>query len=270
MILASLKRLRRYLAILELAPKLYVAYRAWFWMQLFVQVLALTIFVHFWRAVYEGQATLGGLSLTQTLNYIMLAQVMLPIVQSLLVMHIGEQLVSGQFAIEMLRPLDLQARFYTEGFAFALIELVQKIPLIVFARLAFGLDLPSQPAVWGAFLLALFLGHAVIFFFDWIFACLAFYSTESWGLAMTQHAVVTFFSGALVPLTLMPTWLETLALSMPFAQALYVPVSILSGITPLEEVPRLWAIQLAWLVAMLIVSRAVFRVAVRKITVQGG
>jgi ABC-2 type transport system permease protein len=270
MISTAWKHLRRYGAILELAPKLFVAYRAWFWMHLFVHILALAIFVYFWRAVYADRSTLGGLALEETVNYIMLAQVMLPIVLSFLVMHIGEQLVSGQFAMELLRPLDLQARFYAESLAFALIALVTKVPLAIFAWLVFGLELPSDPSVWGAFLLALLFGHAVIFCFDWIFACLAFYSTESWGLAMAQQAVVVFFSGALVPLTLMPDWLERLALSMPFAQALYVPVSILSGITPLEDVPRLWTIQLLWLVGLLVVSRLVFRVAVRKVTVQGG
>ena len=270
MIRTALRNARRYGAILELAPKLFTAYRAWFWMNLFVNALALTIFVYFWRAVYQGRSTLGGLSEEQTLNYIMLAQVMLPTVLSLLVMHIGEQLVRGQFAMELLRPLDLQGRYYMEILAFTLIELMQKAPLAIFAALVFDLELPKDPMVWGAFTLALFFGHAIVFCFDWIFSCLAFYSTESWGLAMAQQAVVMFFSGALVPLALMPEWLERVALSMPFAQALYVPVSILSGITPLADVPRLWTIQLLWLVGLLVASRLVFRVAVRKVTVQGG
>jgi ABC-2 type transport system permease protein len=264
------KRIRRYGAILELTPKLYTAYRAWFWMHLFVHVLSLTIFVYFWRSVYAGRSTLEGMGLEQTVNYIMLAQVMLPVVLSFLVTHIGEQLVSGQLAMELLRPLDLQARYYAESLAFAFLALVTKAPLVLFAWLVFDLELPTDPAVWGAFLLALFLGHAVFFCFDWIFASLAFYSTESWGLAMAQQAVVMFFSGALVPLALMPEWLERLALSMPFAQALWVPVSLLVGITPLEQAPRLWLIQLAWLTALLVISRLVFGVAVRKVTVQGG
>jgi ABC-2 type transport system permease protein len=68
----------------------------------------------------------------------------------------------------------------------------------------------------------------------------------------------------------MPDWLRGLCQSLPFVQALYVPVSLLSGITPLSEAPRLWLIQLAWLAGLLIASRLVFRIAVRKVTVQGG
>jgi ABC-2 type transport system permease protein len=57
---------------------------------------------------------------------------------------------------------------------------------------------------------------------------------------------------------------------MPFAQALSVPISFLSGITTFADAPRIWSIQVIWLVILLVLSRLVFRVAVRKVTVQGG
>jgi ABC-2 type transport system permease protein len=110
----------------------------------------------------------------------------------------------------------------------------------------------------------------VVFCFDWLFACLAFYTTETWGLGMVRQSIGVFFSGALIPLALMPEWLRSVCQGLPFVQALYVPVSLLSGITPLSEAPRLWLGQLAWLAGLLVASRAVFRIAIRKVTVQGG
>lgn len=270
MIRGPLRRLEVYGAVTEMAPKLFVAYRAWWWMGMFVQILALVIFVYFWRAVYAGRPSLGGLAQQQTLDYIMLAQVMLPVVQSWLIYQIGELLVRGEFAIELLRPLDLQGRYYAHAIGMLLVGLLHKVPLVVFAWLVFGLRLPSEPAVWGAFLLTLLLGHAIWFCFDWLFICLAFYTTETWGLSVVQNSIAAFFSGAFIPLTLMPGWLESLTLSLPFAQALWVPVSILSGITPLAELPGHLATQLAWLAGMLLLSRLVFRVGLRKVTVLGG
>jgi ABC-2 type transport system permease protein len=79
-----------------------------------------------------------------------------------------------------------------------------------------------------------------------------------------------FFSGSLIPLAMLPERLSALVYSLPFAQALYVPLSILSGIQPLSAVPHLLLIQIAWLVGLLVLSRLVFRLAVRKVTVQGG
>ena len=109
-----------------------------------------------------------------------------------------------------------------------------------------------------------------MFCVEWLVACLAFYTTETWGLLVVQSAFIAFFSGGLIPLTLLPEWLERLALGLPFAQALWVPVSILSGITPLADLSGVCLIQLLWLAGMLGLSRLLFRLSVRRVTVLGG
>jgi ABC-2 type transport system permease protein len=259
-----------YAALAGMVPKLFLAYRLWLWMEFFVQILSLTIFVFFWRAVYASSATLGGLNLQQTLNYIILAQILVPIIQTRAIFQFGFIIREGQIAVELLRPVDLQGRYYVESLTNLALTLLLKVPLLVLGVAVYGLQLPSDPAVWAAFALSLLLGHAILFCFDWIFACLAFYSTETWGLSVVREALAAFFSGALLPLNMMPAWLQSLTLALPFAQALYVPLAFLSQITPLSDAPRVWLVQLAWLAALLVLSRWVFRVAVRTVTVQGG
>ena len=109
-----------------------------------------------------------------------------------------------------------------------------------------------------------------MFFFNWLLACMTFYTTEIWGLGVLIEGMTFFLSGALVPLAMMPEWMRGIVLSVPFAQALAVPVGLLSGITSLSDAPRIWLIQILWIIGMWILSNLVFRVAVRKITVQGG
>ncbi len=259
-----------YGALAAMEPKLYLAYSIWVWTQFFVQIISMTIFVYFWRAVYAGQTIVGGLSLGQMLNYILLAQVLAPLVVNRLVLQFSRLIRSGQLAVELLRPVDFQGRSYVETLADLSVDLLLKLPLVLLAIAVFGLQLPSDLRVYAAFALALVLGHAVLFLFDWIFACLAFYSTETWGLSVVREGIALFFSGALVPLTLMPDWLRAIAAALPFAQALYVPVSILSGITPLAAIPQLVLVQIAWLLGLGLLSRWVFRAALRVVTVQGG
>jgi ABC-2 type transport system permease protein len=259
-----------YGAIAAMVPKLFLAYKIWVWMEFVVQILAITVFVYFWRAVYAQTDTLGGLNLQQTLNYILLAQVLLPALQSYLIFEIGYLIREGQVGIELLRPVDFQLRYYVQGLANMALTLALKLPLLLLAWAVFGLRLTADPAVWTAFLVSLLLGATVLFLFDWIFACLAFYSTEVWGLGVLREGVATFFSGALIPLVMMPDWLQSVAYSLPFAQVVYVPVSILSGVTPLGDAPRLWLVQVAWVLGLALVSRVIFNHAVKKVTVQGG
>lgn len=268
---AMKSKLRVYGGVAAVVPKMYMAYSIWFWMELFVSVIAVVIFVAFWRAVYASTATISGLSLDQTLNYILLAQLFADAAYvSNSIYDIGAGLREGQIAAALLRPLDYQTAMYVQNVMQLGINLLLKIPLGLFIGLVYGLDLPSDPVIWLAFVFSLTLGHAVLFFFDWIIACSAFYSTEIWGMSVVRHSVAVFFSGALIPLDMMPDWLRNIATVLPFSQAVYLPVSILSGITPVSDMARIWSIQIIMLAGLIFISRYIFNRAVRVITVQGG
>ena len=268
----GIKRVWRvYGGIAAVVPKQFMAYSIWVWMDLFVSIIAVVIFVAFWRAVFASTATIGGLSLDQTLNYILLAQLLgfaAGITNS--IWEIGEGLREGRIVAAFLRPLDYQTGVYVQNLVQLVLELILKTPLAIFIWVVYGLDLPSDLLTWLAFAFTLLLGFSVLFFFDWIISCTAFYSTEIWGMSVVRYGTALFFSGALIPLYMMPEWLRTIASVLPFSQVVYLPVSLLSGITPVSDMPRIWLMQGGMLVVLLAASRFIFGRAVRVITVQGG
>lgn len=260
-----------YGAMATIMPKMFMAYSIWVWMSFFTQMVYLVIVVAFWRAIYAQQATIAGLTLQQTLNYIILAQIIEPVLHApSLIYHFGSLLRQGEMAIALLRPLDFQATNYVSNLAEIVMNLALKLPILILALLFFDLTLPTDPLLWLAFFITLALGHALLFCFEWILACAAFYITEIWGLSVLRFALSLFLSGTLVPLVMMPDWLRTITAALPFAQAIYAPLALLTGITPLSAAPRVWLTQLIYLLVLLVLSRLVFNLAVRKITVQGG
>jgi ABC-2 type transport system permease protein len=271
MIAAVRRQASIYSSFASMAPKMMLAYSIWVWMEFIVQSMGLVILVAFWTAVYAGQATIGGLDLNQTLNYIILARIFSPLAMNTnLVFHFGRLLREGQIGIELLRPVDFQAANYTASISFILTDLFLQIPLAVVGWLLFRYQLPADPWVWGAFLITAWLGSTYVFFFDWILGCTAFFITETWGLGVLRFALAGFFSGVLVPLAMMPDWLRAIAAALPFSHALYVPVGLLSGILPVADAPRIWLGQIAGIIVLGFLSRLVFRLSVRKVTVQGG
>jgi len=259
-----------YSALVALVPKIYLVYQSFFWIQFLIQFTSLIVLFYFWRGVYVGQATLGGLNLRQTLNYMLLAQLLGLLLENRVILQFGDWLSAGQLAIELLRPLDFQFQNFVQHQAKLFFFLLQKVPLVIVAWLVFGLQVPTDPMRWVAFAVSLLLGSAILFFFEWIFACLTFYTTDVTGFYTIGNALATILSGALVPLAMMPGWLQAMAYSFPFAQAISVPVSLLSGIIPLTDLPRIWLIQGVWLIGLAGVSRLVFRIAIRQVTFQGG
>ncbi len=264
------RNLSIYGAMASLQPKRSLAYRAWFWSSIILNTIAMAIYVFFWRAVYANTAQIGGLDLQQTINYILLAQVLNPIADGFLMWEFGYNLREGQIAVELLRPVNLLFSYYSQYLSHMLTFLLWNIPMALVATLVFGLHWPTSLSTWGAFLIAALLGRTVLFFFDWVMACVTFYTTETWGLGILLYGFGRFASGELIPLVMMPLWLQGVLHFLPFSQYVYVPLSLLSGIAPLSQAPRLWLVQLAWIAGLALFSQLFFRIAIRKVTVQGG
>ncbi len=270
MILGLQRKLSIYGAVAATTSKEFLTYRAWFWLGMILNVIAMTMFVYFWKAVYANTSSIAGMDLQQTLNYILLARVLAPLGDMNMIFEFGYNLREGAMAVVMLRPLNLQGSYYVQSFARLAMLVIWEIPMALVATFVFGLQWATSPAVWGAFLVTAILGHTVLFFFDWILGCLTFYTTEVWGLGVLVEGVSLFFSGSLVPLVMMPGWLQAITHALPFAQAVYAPLSVLTGIVPLGQVWQVWLVQLAWIAGLGLASQMIFRVAIRKVTVQGG
>jgi ABC-2 type transport system permease protein len=247
-----------------------MAYQLWFWIGQILNIIGMAIMVFFWRAVYSDADSISGLTMNQTLNYIMLAFIFMPLTDLDVIWEMGNQLREGTIIHQLLRPVNFQSMHYAQNLGFMITRVTLQLPIALLAIAIFGLQLPGNILTWGAFLISALLGFAVMFYFHWLLGCITFYTTEVWGLGVLVLGFTSFLSGSLVPLVMMPDWLRTIVLSIPFAQAIAVPVNLLTGITPLADAPRVWLVQILWVVGMWLLSSLFFRVSVRKVTVQGG
>jgi ABC-2 type transport system permease protein len=259
-----LREIGKYFSIFAMVPKVFMAYQLWFWVGVVLSSIGMAILYYFWRAVYGTTEVISGLTLNTTLTYILLAQVFRPMTDVDLIFEFGYNLREGGIIHQLLRPVNFQAMYYAQSVGVLGMQMVLQIPMALVATVFFGLKWPTDIAVWAAFLVSALLGYTALFFFVYCVACLTFYTTEVWGLGVLFFGMSLFLSGGLVPLAMMPDWLRSVVLAIPFSQALAVPINILTGITPLSESPHVWFACL-WLA-----SNLIFRIAIRKVTVQGG
>jgi len=264
------QRIAPYIALAAMVPKTALAYDFITWLRVLQNIISMVLFVYFWRALYAGTATIAGLTLDATLSYILLSRVFQPLSDLDLLMEFGWRLSDGGIAMLLVRPVDMQLAYYAQSLSGLALGLARQVPTLLLATFVFSLRWPGDPTVWAVFIVSALLGRSVMFCLDWILGALTFHTTEVWGLHVAVETIALFLTGGLLPLNMMPGWLRLIVQATPFAQAIYVPVSLLSGLTPLAQAPRLLLIQGLWLVGMLVVSRLFFRHSVRRITVQGG
>lgn len=261
--------LRGYGGFLSLGVQDAIAYQVWFWLRVFTAVVAMVVAWYFWRAVYGGHEVLAGLPRDAALRYVLLAQVLGGAGVSMVLMRTSASLREGRIAHELLVPVDLQLGQYAFALGQWVSALASRLPLFG-VLLAFGVELPDSASVWLVGTLSFLLGASAMFFFEWLLASAAFYTTEVWGIGVAAEAVGLFFGGALLPLDFMPAWLRAIAEGLPFQQAVYVPAALWAGLTPLSEAPRVLATQLAWVLGLGLLSRLAHGRALRVVTVQGG
>ena len=143
------------------------------------------------------------------------------------------------------------------------------IPIFTICLLLGFIKLPSIQ-FFILFSIALFGAVTISYLIELIVGILTFYTTSSWGLQCFKQAIMSFFSGALIPLELMPVWLQNIADIMPFKSIIYFPISIFLENLSIHEIVNGFIFQCIWIVILAILSGILYKRAIRKVTIAGG
>ena len=79
-----------------------------------------------------------------------------------------------------------------------------------------------------------------------------------------------FLTGAVIPLPFLPDKIKEILELLPFAAMQNVPLRIYSGSLAGAEIIRAISLQIFWLVVLTLFGKVLCRVAVKRVTVQGG
>jgi len=79
-----------------------------------------------------------------------------------------------------------------------------------------------------------------------------------------------FLAGAVIPIPLMPEWLQRIAYILPFRLASDLPFRVYSGNISVEEALASIVVQLVWLVILVLGGKFLFGKVLKRVVVQGG
>jgi ABC-2 type transport system permease protein len=225
-------------------------------------------------ALWSQRPHLGGYDQSQALTYVWLGQAM---IMTMVMMGGGfedeliERIRTGDIATDLHRPADLQLWWLAADLGRAAFHLLARgiLPMLCGA-LAFRLTWPPGPLAWLYFLLAVALGVMVSFGLRYLVALSAFWLLDGAGVTQMVWIAGTFFSGILLPLTVFPGWLGTLAQALPWAAYIQIPADIFLGERTGAGLLQGLAFQAGWAVVLLAAGRLLQSAATRKVVVQGG
>lgn len=175
----------------------------------------------------------------------------------------------GELSGQLLRPLH-PIHYDLAWFAGGKIPWVLfYLPIAVVLTLVFNPTFDVRPlevavfgvAVWGAYLIRTFNQTAL--------GLICFWTTRVGALFQLYIALELLLSGRLVPLTLFPEWVQTVAWFLPFRWTFYFPIQTLVGDLTNAELLGGLAMQVFWTGVGIGVFSLVWRYAIRRYTAVG-
>jgi ABC-2 type transport system permease protein len=221
-------------------------------------------------ALWNERPSLGGYDVADAVTFCFLTQALIGPVQIFGGMELTERIRNGDVAIDLHRPVDLQAWWLADDLARGTAALVLRgAPPLVAGALVFELALPG-PGTLAVFALSVLLAVVTGFGIRYLVALGMFWLHDDRGLNSVALVMSLFFSGMILPLVVFPGWLGELARALPWAALIQVPADVFLGKHTGAGLLGALAFQAGWAAALLAAGRVLTLAARRKMVIHGG
>ncbi len=227
------------------------------------------VFIQLWRTTYGamGQAVISGLSLRETLWYLMLAETIV-LSKPRLATTIAEAVKDGSIAYLLNKPYNFLLYQVSIGLGDSILRMVVN-------ALAGGTIVwlfvgpPPDPRGWPLVVIALIAAWLIDFCLTAMIGLAAFLTEDIAAFEWIYQKIVFILGGMLIPLDFLPHWLQTIALSTPFAYTVYGPARLFVEPTLLRFATLLLT-QGAWLLVLGAILTIFYRKGVAWLAINGG
>jgi ABC-2 type transport system permease protein len=262
---------RPYLAIFGARFRALLQYRAAALAGLATQVFWGLVRVMIFTAFYAASSAPQPMTLPEVITYVWLTQALLLVLPWRPDPDVEQLVRSGNVAYELVRPVDLHGLWLARAVAQRTAPAVLRcLPMVVAAYAFLDLSAPAGPAAALAFAVSLVATVALSAALTTLLSVSVLYTLSGRGASVFMVSVVNFFSGAIVPLPLLPEWLQTIGSVLPFRGLMDTPFRLYMGHLPPADAALAVGHQLVWTLAIVLLGRVLLARALRRVVVQGG
>lgn len=230
--------------------------------------MVLYIFAQLWGALLGSDSSVLGFTKRQMVWYLMATETIM-LSNARIERRIEDDVKSGAVAYTLVRPLHFVwyhcAIYFGETIGHLFFNIL--IGTLVAAMLVGAplLPLVSIPAIFLVMVAAFFLQ----FFIKMILALLAFWVEDTGPFFWVYSKVLFTLGGLFVPIDLYPEWLRNIASVLPFNYVLYGPANLFVSYS-VHTFLRVVIAQSIWLAVLMAITFFIYRLGVKKISVNGG
>ena len=270
---------RPYGSFLSVRLQSLLQYRAAAWAGIICQFFWGLIMIMALEAFYRSSRAVPPMSLERAVGYIWLGQAFLGMLPWNVDWDMDRMVRDGSLCYELLKPLDLHLYWFIRSLSWRFSTMILRvIPQLVFASLIlpllgkreWALLLPADPLVYPLWfvsvVLALFLSASITTLVN----ITLIWSISGTGTSQLTGALVTLFSGMVIPLPFYPDHWQLFLTCQPFHGLADGPNRIFTGDIPPARVPGELLLQVFWIAFFFLAGRLLLDAGRKKLVVQGG
>lgn len=268
--------MKPYIAVLRLRLVNGLQYRAAAYAGIATQFFFGFIFIMVFEAFYANASMdTAQISLSEVVAYSWLKQAFLAFIALWLRDNELFQLItSGNIAYELCRPNGIYSLWYAKLLAQRLSSaLLRCLPILAVAVVLpkpYRLALPPDLASFLLFVVSLLLGLLLIVSLSMLIYISVFITMSPAGSLLLFSVFGEFLAGMIIPVPLMPDWLQRIVYVLPFHWTVDFPFRVYTGHIPHADAAVGLLFQLAWLAALVTFGQWSMNKALRRLVVQGG
>ena len=175
----------------------------------------------------------------------------------------------GRLSAELMRPIHPLHNDVAYFIGWKVVVIILWLPLAAFLIWVFNATFDPTPLEVVVFFFAIWGAYLVRTMFSTLIGLVTFWTTRVSAIFELYFAVELLLSGRLVPLSLMPDWVRTLAGFLPFQWAFGFPIESLVGQMTPEQLLTGLGMQLFWIVLGALIVNVVWRYAIRQYSAVG-
>jgi len=181
-----------------------------------------------------------------------------------------ERIREGRLSVQLLRPLFPIVEDLGFFLGWKPVVILLWLPIAAFLALIFHPVLSPSPVAVVVFLLSLLGAYLIRSLNQSSLGLITFWTTRVGPVFQLYIAAELLLSGRLVPLSLMPGWVQHLTYLLPFRWTFGFPIEALVGNLSTQQLLAGLAAQLFWIVVGSVLVRVVWRFAIRRYSAVAG
>lgn len=233
------------------------------------------IFIMVYVAFYTHSGAAQPMTLKEVVAYLWLQQMFLSLIMIWYADgELFELITRGNIAYELCRPWRLYPIWYAKLLAARLSSAALRcLPVacvVFFLPEPYRFSPPASPTALLLFAAALFAGLLLVVAISMFIYISVFWTMSPVGSLLVVSVAGDFLSGKIVPVPLMPDWMQTVAQLLPFRWTVDFPFRVYTGHIGVQEALAGMAAQVVWLAVLVAAGLWLMRRALRRVVVQGG